>query len=88
MIFICETKQNSKFVQIVCKNLRFGNRWDTVEPIGKSGELLVVWKKEIQIRSMNKNVFCYEIQLESEVDVEPLWVIFVYASTESKERKE
>lgn len=87
VLFICETKQSWNFAQTVCKNLRFGNIWDTVEPVGKSGGLLVAWKEEIQIRSIIKNDFCYEIQIQSDEDVKPLWLIFVYTSTESRERR-
>lgn len=38
LVFLCETKQKLGFVGTVCKKLRFGNRWEEVESVGKKLE--------------------------------------------------
>lgn len=41
VIFLYETKQPVGFIGIVCKKLRFETRWDTCDPVGKKGGLMV-----------------------------------------------
>lgn len=41
IIFISETKQKKEFVNTVCKRLKWKYRWEVVEPVGRSGRMLV-----------------------------------------------
>lgn len=64
LIFICETKQSNNFIKIVYENLKYRKRWDTVEPVGRRGGMLVAWNKEVQLKSIRKTDFCYELQVD------------------------
>lgn len=46
MIFLSETKQKKGCVSTIYKKLKWKDRWECVEPIGKSGGLLVGWGRE------------------------------------------
>lgn len=37
IIFLCKTKQSRGYVGSVCKKLKFGNRWETSDPVGRKG---------------------------------------------------
>lgn len=88
LIFLCETKQKSSFIQTVCKQLKYGKRWDVVEPEGKNGGLWVAWNEDMQVTQIIKTTFCYELKVTEAVSNETFWVILVYASTDSKERQQ
>lgn len=47
LIFLCETKRKRGFVGTVCENLGWGDRWEAVNPIGKSGGLLLGWGNDV-----------------------------------------
>lgn len=87
LLFICETKQKCGFIRTVCRNLSLGIRWDMVEPVGKRGGLLVAWSDRIQIQKIIKRDFCVEMLVEPERSEDIFWAIFVYASTENKDRE-
>lgn len=36
IVYVRLSKLN-QFIKTVCKNLKYGQRWDTVEPVSKSG---------------------------------------------------
>lgn len=38
IIFICEAKQSKGFMGIVCRRLKFGDRWAVRYPVGKKGD--------------------------------------------------
>lgn len=38
LAFVCETKQRKGFIAIVCKRLKYKERWDVVEPDRRKGE--------------------------------------------------
>lgn len=44
--------------------------------------------EEIYIKQIIKNAFCYELKVTLAEANETLWVILVYASTDSGEKKE
>lgn len=71
----------------MCKNLKYGQMWDPLQPVGKNGGMLIAWNPDVQIKCIKKIEFCYEVQVELDDFEEPLWVIFVYDSTYSNERK-
>lgn len=53
----------------------------------EKGDLLVAWDVSIQIKSIIKRDFCVELLVEPEMSEDSFWTIFVYVSTEIKERK-
>lgn len=85
--FLCETKQSKGFVGAVSRKLRFGNRWDTCDPIGKKRGLMVAWKQGVEVKQLRKSDFCIEILVEQEDNGENLWIIFVYASIDAREKR-
>lgn len=87
MVFVCETKQTRGFMSAVCKKLKFGNRWDVWNPIGRKGGLLLAWKDTISIKRIWSTDYCIEVQVEFEDSKDNFVAIFVHASTESKERQ-
>lgn len=58
-----------------------------VDPVGKKGVMLVAWNESGQIKQIKKNDFCFEMLVEPEMVDDTFWIVFVYASTESKEMK-
>lgn len=89
IVFLCETKRKSAYVSTVYKELEWANRWKEVDPLGKSGGLLVGWGRDVTIHTIQLSDFCVEvetIQLSDLVTFEGLetngrmWAIFVYAS--------
>lgn len=50
VIFVRETKQASGFMGIVCKKLKFGNKWEVRDPIGRKGGLLLAWRDTVSIK--------------------------------------
>lgn len=40
--------------------------WDMVDPVGKSGGLLVFWGEKVHICQMIKSDFCIEIEVKGE----------------------
>lgn len=71
----------------VCKKLKFGNNWETYDPVGRRGGLLVAWKEGIDIMQIRKSEFCLELQMKDGKDQDIFWVIFVHASIDAKERR-
>lgn len=69
----------------VCKRLKFGNRWEVRDPIGRKGGLLIVWKDNVNIKSFWSNDFCIEVPVESEDTKDSFRVVFVHASFNANE---
>lgn len=59
VVFICETNQSKGFTSCVCRNLKFGDRWDRVDPVGKKGGMVVSWSENVEISQIRKNSFLY-----------------------------
>lgn len=61
LIFVCETKQSTGYVGIVCKKLRY-------EKGGKFKEgnevMLVVWTKKVEIKQVGKLIFTWNCKLK------------------------
>lgn len=88
IIFLCETKQPCSFVAKVISKLHFNDRWDTVEPDGRKGGMLVAWTQNVEVKQIRKNNFCIEMQIRSDEVMFDQWFIFVYASTDANMRKQ
>lgn len=82
LVCLSETKNSSGFVGSVCKKLKFGKNWDTYDPVGKKGGLMVAWKEGVDVQQIQKTDFCLKGN-----EKDNLWLIFIYASTEANERK-
>lgn len=85
--FLCETKQSRGFVGSVCQKLRLGNWWDTWDPVGKKGGLMVAWRNRVEVKQIRKSEFCIEMLVEQEDNDEDLWIVFVHASVETRKAK-
>lgn len=48
----------------ICKELRWANRWKEVNPVGKSGGLLMGWGKDVTIYTIQLSDFCVEVKFE------------------------
>lgn len=88
IIFISETKQKKGFVHTVSKRLKWKGRWDVVDPVGRSGGLLVVWGEKVSICRIIKSDFCIELEIECEGVEGRMWIIFIYASAIDQVRRE
>lgn len=88
VIFLCETKQPSSYVDKVISKLPFKNRWEIVEPEGRKGGMLVAWAQTVEVKQIRKNDICIEMRIGSEDTMTDQWLIFVYACTEVNIRKQ
>lgn len=88
LIFICETKRTKGFVGTVCKNLGWGDRWFAVDPLGRSGGLLLGWDKEVTIFQIREISFSLEIDFETSQLESRMWAVFIYASNDERRRSE
>lgn len=86
-ILLCETKQSTSFLGTVCKKLKYENRWEVNEPIGKKGGMLVAWNKSVKVKEIRKTTFSLEVCVEQDSEVEDFWIVFVHASTDTRERQ-
>lgn len=53
-------------MEIVCKKLKFGNRWVVNEPKGRKGGIVVAWKQNVEVKQIWKSEFCMKIMVEYE----------------------
>ena len=60
------------------------DRWKVVDPLGRSGGLLIFWSQNIQVCNIVISSFSIEVKFQSNVSKEKGWGIFVYASVEEK----
>lgn len=68
--------------------LQFSDRWEFSEPEGRRGGLLVAWNQNIEPEHISKNDFFMELRVGSEDGGANLWIIFVYASTDIRIKKQ
>lgn len=87
-MFLCETNQGINLIERVTKKLQFKDRWAMKEPRGRKGGMLIAWGQHVDIKQIWMNDFCIELQIAIEGEGEAVWVIFVYASTDAKERQQ
>lgn len=59
-----------------------------MDPIGKSGGLLLGWNDEVQVYQIRCSSFSLEVELETLETNIRMWAIFVYASNKEKVRAE
>lgn len=86
LTFICETKRRREFVSKVCSQLGWEDRWFSVDPMGKSGGLLVGWGNGVTIYQIQHTSFSFEIEFEAAGSNGKMWAGFLYASIKDKER--
>lgn len=88
VIILCETKHGRNFVEKTTKKLQFQNRWAINESRGRKGGMFVAWGPNVDVKQLWMNDFYVELQIEVEGEEGVVWIIFVYASTEAKERQQ
>lgn len=88
LIFVCETKKKLGFVSTVCKKNGWGKRWFAVDPIGKSGGLLLGWSLDVIIHHIRSTHYSLEVDFEIPGSVDRMWAVFVYASNKEAVRLE
>lgn len=85
---MCETKRKKGFVGTVCKKLRWNDRWAVVDPIGKSGGLLLSWSEEVIVYQIRSSNFYIDVEFETLETNGRMWATFVYTSNKEKGRAE
>ncbi|CAA0842854.1 Unknown protein, partial [Striga hermonthica] len=70
----------------VCRKLGFGSRWHLGPPRGSRGGLLVLWDVNTEIKQIVANDFCVQMEAKGPGMREWNWLIFVYLSTDRRER--
>lgn len=88
LMFVSETKRKKGFVGTVCKKLGWGDRWFVVDPIGRSGRLLLGWNDEVLVYQIRSSAFSLEVELETSETNGKMWTILVYASNKERVRAE
>lgn len=87
VVFLSETKQSRGYVGTVCKKLRYENRWELSNLVGRKGGMLVAWSKNITIKQFYKSNFSMEMLVDCDTEETIFWIVFVNASTDAKERQ-
>lgn len=72
----------------VCRNLRLENRWETIEPKGISGGMLMGWQNGVVIHPIKQHTFYLEVEVGEPDTNQRLWIIFLHTSTDERLRKE
>ncbi|KAK6120408.1 hypothetical protein DH2020_045888 [Rehmannia glutinosa] len=88
LFFLCETKRKKGFVKTVARQLRVDQNWFCVEPQGKSGGLFLCWSNEVKVLNIVPSYFSLEVEVLQPSDGSSIWVIFVYCSSQIRERVE
>lgn len=88
LTFICETKQKKPFVQPVCRKLKLADRWQVIDPVGRSGVLLLFGSQNIQIVQIIISSFCIEVENQSSETKGRWWEVFVYNNVDDREKQE
>ncbi|CAA0834064.1 Unknown protein, partial [Striga hermonthica] len=78
---------NKFFTDTVCKKLGFAERNFTVEPVGLSGGLLLLWCKEVVVVQVININFILQVEYKMATSETSEWLILVYASTDYQRRK-
>lgn len=87
LALISETKQKRGFINTVCRSIKCRDRWECVDPIGKSGGLWIFWGLNVQVCQLIKLEFCVEVECVGDTFEGKCWFIFVYLSTDDQIRK-
>ena len=87
LVFLCETKNKKDFVSKVCADLRSFVRWEVVNPVGLSGDLVLGCSDRIIVNQVITTCFCFEIEFVSKGAQQSCWGVFVYANPDKRLRK-
>lgn len=52
-------------MRTICKNLGWEERWFVVNPIGRSGGLLLGWDRNVTIYQIRNTTFSIEVEFET-----------------------
>lgn len=58
-----------------------------VDPVGRKGGLFLFWGDNITVCSIVKQDFSIEVKVEGKDFAGRWWIIFIYLSTDDKERR-
>lgn len=88
LVFLSETKRKAAFVSNLCAELGWDKRWHVVDPVGRSGGLLLGWSNTITVYQVVCTAYSMEVELESADTQGKVWVVLVYASVNERIRLE
>lgn len=66
----------------------WGDRWQAIDPTGKSGGLLIGWGIGVTVCQILSTAYIVEVEFEVAEAKGKMWAIFVYASVKDKVRTE
>lgn len=75
-------------MKIVCKRLEYKDRWEVVDPTGRSRGMLIYLSERINICQLIKSYFSIEIEVEGEGFAGKVWMVLIYASTDDHIRQD
>ncbi|XP_071905925.1 uncharacterized protein [Coffea arabica] len=87
LIFLSETKKKKSFINCVKQWVKFDELF-VVDPVGIAGGLAVIWKKDIQVKSILFTSFTIELLIGDHRGGRDWWCVCVYASTDDKIREQ
>ncbi|XP_071901112.1 uncharacterized protein [Coffea arabica] len=87
IVFLCETKNRSKYLEKVKNILRF-DEVVIVDAMNKAGGMAILWREEIRIKQVLKTAFTIEAQIEDKESRRDWWFIGIYASSDDQDRKQ
>ncbi|XP_071905749.1 uncharacterized protein [Coffea arabica] len=87
ILFLCETKNRSKYMEKVKNILKFDEAV-IVESMNRAGGMALFWKEEIKIKQVLRSAFTKKAQVEDRESRSEWWFIGVYASCDDQIRKQ
>lgn len=75
-------------MRTVCKQVGWEGIDGIVNPIGRSGGLLLGWAEGVTVHQIKGSSFCIEVEFESVETKRKMWAVFIYTSNKEKERVE
>ena len=87
IVFLAETKNKKCYMNKLKMKLQFDNLF-VVDPVGRSGGLAVMWKKDVQVKRVLYTNFTIELCIEDLSKKISWWLICIYASTDDATREQ
>lgn len=69
------------------KSSSLKKNWETYDPVGRKEGLMVAWKEGVDVKQIQKSDFCLKVQMTEGNEQKNLWIIFLHASTDAREKK-
>ena len=87
LIFLSETKKKKTFINSVKQWVRFDELF-VVDPMGLAGGLAVIWKRDIQVKSILFTSFTIELLIGDQGGSKDWWCVCAYTSSDDKIREQ